>query len=512
VAPTDAGSFFELKDASIDGLSCRIYPRAPRSLNDIYRRALGMGAAPLIVSATGRLSYRQTFEEVARQSAMLRWKLGAGPGVRIGIATRDPVQWIVSFLAVTSAGATAVLLPESQLLSSIDELRSIPVIPMETPPACPPGSISLESLPPEQEALITFTSGTTGTPKGAVSTHLAVVTGLMNTMLSAVLAKEVLAKDWTRDASRVSGRPRRTPCTLLLSPLSHLSGYGQLLLTLMSGGRLVMMPSWDRAEVSRVLDLEQVGSIVGATPAQLLELARARAQPASLFTAAMSGAELHLQFLRELAAEWPDLVIGTAYGLTETNGSIAAAPASARFDGVPACGRVVPAAQVRVVGDDGCERRAGEMGEIWVRGASLMSGYCGSSSGLIDRWFRTGDLGALSTESCLSIAGRFSESMFIDGRRILASQIARAVGALPGVDDVAAIFARRPRDSRRLLLIAVVPRPGALSQRARIRNEALTMSCLPADQVDVVQCDKLPRNSRGKLDERELRARFVQCR
>ena len=103
-----SGAPYELRNAVVNGTTQRVYAHAARSLNDIYRRALTMGEAVLAADGETTLSYREAFRRAARLRAAFRDRLGVRAGSRVGIALGNSLEYIVSFLAVTSLGATAV--------------------------------------------------------------------------------------------------------------------------------------------------------------------------------------------------------------------------------------------------------------------------------------------------------------------------------------------------------------------------------------------------------------------
>jgi long-chain acyl-CoA synthetase len=535
---------YEIREVIEDGVSHRIFRHAPQSLNDIFRRAVKMGGTPFATFGSERMTYGQAFEEAGRVAMVLRERFGVGSGVRVGLALDNRPEWISAFFAIISLGATAVLIaqkdpaqihhcvlesrcllllvdvPTLETISPMDTAFPLIVVGLqgtklsssndrfyldqlirETVGTCTDFG-SLPSLPPNRECVIAFTSGTTGKPKGVVLTHLNIISGLMNMALGGLLAHAL-----NGDVARRRPAGRRIPCALVHLPMSYIGGFSPLLLTLMVGGRLVILHRWDLDDVSRLIEIEQVTSLPGCDPAQLRELLQINVDAASLTSIGVSGVALHKELLHELATRWPHVVVGTGYGMTETSGSIAVIAGQALMERPQSSGRVLPTVDIRIVGDDNMSVAPGCEGEIWLRSASLMRGYCTASEsphGLIDGWFRTGDLGVLSEDRHLSIVDRLADAFTIDSTRVSALELERALVNDPRIVE-AAVFKRNKQSHDSILIVVVVPRLPNLIDTASIQSTVTSISLIPASKVNVLYVSTLPRNRFGKVDRAALR-------
>jgi long-chain acyl-CoA synthetase len=539
------GSPYEVQQARIAGRSCSTYKHAPQSLNDLYRKAMAMGDTSLAIFAARRLSYRDAFSQAAQLMGILRNRYSVQAGSRVGIALDSRPEWVIAFFAITAMGATAVLLDERNVPSVVaglklsqcavaivgvevaptirDELGSqlalivvgsdsnprrglagmgqLQELLAQSPPLSPaPGAFP--SLLADSEAVIVFTSGTTGLPKGVIQTHRGVVTGLMNMGLAGLLANVS-----AREASTRNPRVRSAPCALTLLPLSYIGGYAQLLLMLTVGGTLVVCNRCDTAQIGRYLDTEQVRSMSGATPSQLLDLVDARPDPGTLASLALYGSVLHSQTVERIAARWPQVMVSTGYGLTETNGAIATI-AGEMLGAMPAAaGRVVPTVEIRVLDGGGREVTAREVGEIYLRGACLMRGYCGeqrSHADMEDGWFRSGDLGTLSEDRVLTIIDRAQQSIDLDGKVMSVFTLERALVAELGVGEIVVLFDHR--EGAPPSITVVIARRKPEMQTRWVREKVAAVLEHAALDISVVDVAELPTNRAGKVDRRALRA------
>ena len=584
-----AESPYELVTVQRDGLAHHVYRHAPGSLNKLYRKTLRMGAATLAVFGDRRVSYEEVFSEAALFASILCKRFAVGPGVRVAIALEGRPEWLVAFVAVTSVGATAVLIDvlnavaiphrlkvakcvlaimehrvASEIASSLHGVKHLITTGEDRPnaascsrqpsrwdelleearspliregqgieatrelqmtfgargvaEAASPADASA-SCAEADEAIIAFTSGTTGSPKGVVLTQEGIVTGLVNMALGGMLANAAFPHNGPKPVA-VRDRLRRTPCSLVLAPLSYIGGYSQLLLALTVGGKLVLQERWDVEAICRLIDREQVRSLVGATPAQIRELMRYKPEAGSLASIGIHGTALHRTLLDEIAAQWPQVTVISGYGTTETNGSIASISGETLRRYPHYAGRVLPTMQVRIVGPDGFDVEPGEIGEVWLRGASLMRGYCtegGSVEGLADGWFKTGDLGRLSPHRFLSIVDRVNHLIEAGNRRISALELERAVTCNAGVAEAAVLceLTEEPKGGRQgeegiSVVVVAVPKFGATLDGEGIRRIVVERASIAANAVMVVEAPLLPKNRSGKVNRTELRAMLAQ--
>jgi len=367
------------------------------------------------------------------------------------------------------------------------------------------------AIAPDQDALILYTSGTTGRPKGAVSTHRAI--------LSALIAFGC------RAAVNSAMSPPRAPhpyppCFILTVPLFHVTGLVPVMLSCFASGlELVMMYRWSPERALELIERERVTHFVGV-PTMAWDLLEspdfAHRDTSSLQNVGGGGApappELVHRIDRSFARGRPTI----GYGMTETN---AYGPQNSGDDYVQrprSAGRVVPIMEIRVVDEQGREVPTGEIGEICFRGANLFRGYWGradaTAEAFADGWFRSGDLGRFDAEGFLTIEDRKKDMVLRGGENVYSAEVEAALYEHPGVHE-AAVFGVPHERLGEEVAAAVVPKSGALLAEAELRaHVAERLAAFKVPTVWAIRADRLPRTATGKILKRDLREEVLRGR
>ena len=301
------------------------------------------------------------------------------------------------------------------------------------PPASRHQLAAMEAaVQPEDPCAIVYTSGTTGQPKGALLPH----SGL--TYCSAVQADR-----WYQR------HPLRVLCNL---PASHIGCLGDLCAaTIVAGGALIFQERFDAAGVLRLIDQHGV-THWGAVPAMFaLSVATAEWRPASLESLQMifwSGGSMPVPLGRELAARCPR--VANAYGMTETVGSVTYTDDGEDVETVcTTIGRPDPHYDVRVSRPEGRACTVGEVGEIRVRGKSMMAGYLNQPDATADAidadgWLRTGDLATVRADGNLILVGRTRDVFKSGGYNVYPREIETVLEQHPEVSLAAVVASAHP--------------------------------------------------------------------
>ncbi|CAM5615556.1 long-chain-fatty-acid--CoA ligase [Streptomyces fumanus] len=487
-----------------------------------------------LVSGAERITYGALWHSALRYAAVLRER-GAGPGDRIGLLVHNSPHFPVAYFAVLALGATAV--PVNVLLKS-DDIAYILRHAKARLLVCSAGSLgeaepaaeaagarvltvgagagpgphpALDELAagaapiagpvprsPDDIAVVLYTSGTTGRPKGAALTHLNLVMNVTTTMLSPFAMR---------------------PADVLLGclPLSHT--FGQICgmgTTFRAGARLVLMGRFTAEEALDLMEAEGCTVLMGVPTMYLalVEAAARRPGRPGLERAYSGGSALPVETLAAFEAAF-GCPVHEGYGLTETSPCVAynqpGLPRRPGTVGKPVWG--VEVAVTRPGAEDALEPLpAGEVGEIVVRGHNLMAGYVddpgATAAAFVDGWFRTGDLGTLDDEGYLTVVDRKKDVILRGGYNVYPREVEDALLRHPAVARVAVVGLPDPALGQEVCAV-IVPRDGLRP------DEKLAETLLAWGERHiaayrrprrVVFLDRLPLGPSGKVLKRELAA------
>ena len=550
---TAAGQPFELTESLVGGVHCRVFANAPRSLAQLYPAARVHDARVFAVMDGVRLTYAQVFAQAAALAAVLQTD-GVGQGTHVGVAMRNRPEWLSAFIAITALGAVPVLINSRGAAAELSyavrytrcrylftdercagliaqagaaaELAGI--VSGELPAGCrhwrrfadlsataAPAALPVTVCAAEDPALIMFTSGTTGEPKGAVLNQVGVMTALMANQLSGALLGARMAAQLGVDLATLA-RNAPQPATLLVFPLFHTSGcLSVFLTTLARGGKIVFLPRWS-AQAALTLVAEERVSALPAVPTMLWDLLQspqvANYDTSSLVSLGTGGQALPENLLRAIRERFPRAVLGTGYGMTETNGMVSLAVGEEYLSHPGSGGRPLATAQIRITDDADRELPHGVSGEICVRSAQNMHGYFerpeANAAILRGGWLHTGDVGYLDEEGYLHIVSRKTDMIISGGENIYCAEVERVLNQHPDVLEVATFGIADARLGERLAAV-IVARAGARLEAAALREfcEArLARYKVPAEWR--FEAGPLERTATGKVMKAQVRERL----
>jgi long-chain acyl-CoA synthetase len=509
----------EVADGVVDGHPCRLYAHRPRSVAEFLLTARRWADRELLVQGDRRLTSAEHERAVARVAAVLAAH-GVGPGDRVALVGFNSIEWIAGFWAVQALGATAVLgnawWSDDELAAALDQADPVVVLTDRsvTRPALSmtglrevvdrvADEVPLVLAPPDEDALaiIMFSSGTTGAPKGVLMSHRSVVANIQNMLvLTGRLPDEL---------------PDTHPGTvsMLSVPLFHLAGVQVSCTTLLSGGSLVFLEGkFDPAEVLRLIETERVrvwGSIPTMVSRVLDHPDFATRDTTSVSSVPMGGSAVSPELRERVASSFPGVKgrVGSLYGLTEAGGVLAAG-SGREVAGRPGCvGRALPVVELRIATPD-----ADGIGEIQARTPTSTGGYLGEDGGVADAdgWVGSGDLGRLDADGWLYVTGRSKDVVIRGGENVGAVHVEDALLAHPDVLE-AAVVALPHADLGEDVGAAVVLRPGAtvtVPELAAHAGGRLARYEVPGAWW--VRSSGLPLNPSGKVLRREVRREWLE--
>jgi len=288
---------------------------------------------------------------------------------------------------------------------------------------------AMAAVKPDTISDIFFTSGTTGRPKGVMTSHS------QNIKVFDVWAECVGLVDTDR--------------YLIVNPFFHTFGYkAGVLASILRGATMLPLPTFEAAEVMRLVETEKITVLPGAPTIYLTLLADDRRSDfdlSSLRVAVTGAATIPVEMIKKMSTELSFVNIVTAYGLSESTGMVTICRPGDSFDLVAnTSGRAIPDVEVKIVDDNGRELPAGEPGEILCRGYNVMVGYYEDEAATreaidVDGWLHTGDIGTMDEHGYLKITDRKKDMFIVGGFNAYPAEIENLMLKHPDLAQVAVI-------------------------------------------------------------------------
>ncbi len=355
-----------------------------------------------------------------------------------------------------------------------------------------PTSNQLVSSGPEaaDSALVSFTSGTTGTPKGAVISH-----GALAGM------SQLFAEYFGSDTS---------DSTLVMVPLFHNTGFvDQFGHMLAAGGCTSLLSRYSTTAAIAELGTHPV-SFLAAVPSmvRMLMIAEGADQVfANLQTIMYGGSPMPGPWSAELLERFPHLRLVHAYGLSEFTSVCTFLPGHLVVEKGESVGLPLPGVEVRVVDEGGTPVATGEQGEVWISGATIMSGYWRRPDLTADKlqgpWLRTGDIGHLDDDGLLWLAGRLDDVINRGGEKILPTYVESCIAQLTDIAD-ATVFGYSDPVLQQRVAAAVQIRPGGNFDEGAVRSHLATLLPDYAVPERWLVYESLPLTASGKVDRKSV--------
>ena len=539
---------FEIKSKEINGQSFQVYCNAPLNLAQVINDSRRSDEANFLVYQGHRWSYKSFFEQVDSLASWMHQQ-GITKGDRVAIAMRNRPEWVIAFCATALIGAVPAPLNsfgmEQELLDALtilepkllicdgprwlkinqssewsnialilnDNELDLSKISIATDLSIalkhPTISLELPEIEDTDPALVLFTSGATSVPKAVVSNHIAVCQALYNIdfigAISAMTSPEALASIMKKGL---------VPTILTAVPLFHVSGlHAQLLAALRGGRRLVFTHKWDPIDAIELIKQEQVTQFNGA-PSMVMQLLR---EPSfhspevmkSFSGLGFGGAGLPANLVDKALSSLTEQLIGIGFGMTETNG-VGAGAAGELFRHEPkSSGLVSPIMDVRICTPDGEFLPANEVGEICMRGVTLMDEYAGSPLATQDTirsgWLHSGDLGYIDETGFLFVVDRIKEVINRAGENISSAEVESCLLEHFEVSE-AAVFGIPDEETGEAIVAVICPLPGkSLDEKTLLEHVAQRLAKYKVPSKIHISEDSLPRNPAGKLVRNDLK-------
>ena len=444
-------------------------------------------AANLLGAIAVPVNFRMTPSEIAYLVGDCQARVVVTETVLAGVATAvrglDPT---LADVVVAGGASEDEMLGYEDLIS--EDLISEDLI-SEDGPAFEPVDI-----PNDSPALIMYTSGTTGRPKGAVLTHVNLAGQAMTFLFT-------------------NGADLNNDIGFIGVPLFHIAGIGNTIVGLLLGRPTVVYPlgAFDPGALLDVLAKEHVTGIF-LVPAQWQAVCAAqRANPRELKLRVLSwgAAPASDTLLRQMAETFPGTQILAAFGQTEMSPVTCMLLGEDAIRKLGSVGKVIPTVTARVVDDEMNDVPVGDVGEIVYRAPTLMAGYWNNPEATAEAfaggWFHSGDLVRLDDEGYVWVVDRKKDMIISGGENIYCAEVENALAEHPAIVEVAVIGRQDARWGEVPVAVAAVHTDLDLGDLDGFLTERLARYKHPK-ALEIV--DALPRNPAGKVLKTELRARY----
>jgi long-chain acyl-CoA synthetase len=502
----------------------RCFIERPHSMHALLERAVAAQPGQDAVVHNGlRWSYSALDAEVARIAGGLAAH-GVQAGERVVLFMSNRPEFMSVLFAVQRLGAIAVPIGEREqrpglaymlqqcgacaivfdqtLADRIPSPDEVPGLRLRLVVGHAPGALPLAELrgdvqaaAPVREqdtALILYTSGTTGRPKGAMLTHLNVAHSVRHYELCMGL--------------RAGDR------SALAVPASHVTGLIAIIAAMVHvGGAVVMLSEFKAPAFLQLLEAERVTHTL-MVPAMyqlcLLQPAFDRARLAHWRIGGYGGAPMPVSAIDAMAERLPGLTLINAYGATETTSPTTMMPAGLTRAHADSVGVPLPCAHVRVVDDEGHELAPGESGELWIGGPMVVPGYWdnpeATAANFTNGYWHSGDLGSIDAEGFVRLFDRKKDMLNRGGFKIYSVEVEHCLVALPGVVEAAIVGRPCPVLGERVHAFLYAPDLERDDEAVRAHCRARLTDYKVPETISWSDTP-LPRNAGGKLLKRLLR-------
>ncbi|KYK50202.1 O-succinylbenzoic acid--CoA ligase [Bradyrhizobium liaoningense] len=477
-----------------------------------------------LIAGNVRLSWQQAVEQAARIAAGFR-RLGLQRGDRIAILLGNRVEFPLLLFAAAHEGLVTVLLGprqqkpeiayvltdcgakilihEAALAERLPDAQDVPDvmhrIAVDDDPALSrfavladsPSAAAPVEVGEEDTAMILYTSGTTGKPKGAMLAHCNIVHSSM------VFVSCLQLTEADRSIAAV--------------PLGHVTGVVANITTMIRcGGALIIMPEFKAANYLKLAARERVTYTV-MVPAMynlcLLQPDFDGYDLSSWRIGGFGGAPMPVATIEKLKAKIPGLKLMNCYGATETTSPSTIMPGELTASHIDSVGLPCPGARIIAMGSDGRELPPGEIGELWIQSASVIKGYWNNPKATAESFtsgfWHSGDLGSVDAEGFVRVFDRQKDMINRGGLKIYSAEVESVLAGHPAVVESAIIARACPVLGERVHAVVVTRSSVADTELRAWCAERLSDYKVP--ETMAITADPLPRNANGKVLKRQLR-------
>jgi acyl-CoA synthetase (AMP-forming)/AMP-acid ligase II len=485
-----------------------------------------------LVCGERRINWRDVVLQSASVAAGLR-KIGIRAGDRVALLLGNRIEFVLAMFATANLGAVTVLLGTRQqkpeIAHVLNDCGAVLLIHEAALSHRLPGAGEVPDLKhrlavddddassafrdladnaplqdhadvDEQDtAMILYTSGTTGRPKGAMLAHC-------NIIHSAMIYEACMA---------LTAADR----SIAAVPLAHVTGVVANIMSMARcAGTLIIVAEFKAAEYLRIAARERITQTVMVPAMYNLCLLQADFDCHDLGSwriGGFGGAPMPIASIEQLATRIPGLKLVNAYGSTETTSPSTIMPPELTAAHIDSVGLPCPGADIIVVDADGRELPRGEIGEIWIHGGSVIKGYWNNPKATAESftagYWHSGDLGSIDAENFVRVFDRQKDMINRGGLKIYSAEVESVLAGHPGVVESAVIAKPCPVLGERVHAV-IVTRSSDVTGEALRAWCAERLSDYKVPETMALMAEPLPRNANGKVMKKQLREAWAAAR
>jgi steroid-24-oyl-CoA synthetase len=542
---TGAGGLFEIVTEPVRGLPMKNFKNREKSLREKVANTGLRGDAVFMVQGDRRISYAEHTRLVWGASRALKEGFGFRSGDRLAILAYNSPDWLIALFATASIGGISVglngwwtpeeieygltdsgsrfLVVDERLYPRVEKLAGkLPGLervfyigeqaPRGTVPISellkPHDAMPTDPISEDDAFVILYTSGTTGRPKGCITTHRGTVTQVLGVIFSGVVGTALgTANTIPSSNGQVT--------SLLTSPLFHVGGIHSGVCTAMTAGAKLVFPvgKFDPEQAMRLIEREKV-TVWAAIPTMLHRVVHhpkvKQYDLSSLRSISFGGAPTPPETIDKAREVLPvEPTFANAYGLTETHGVATLNAGKDLLGRKTSIGRPIPVLEMRIVDEAGHELPAGKLGELVIYGPTVTPGYWNRPEATAETvrqgWLQTGDLGYRDSEGFYFVVDRAKDMILRGGENVYCVEIENCLADHAEIDEAAVIGVPDLELGERVK--AIVRRvPGSTLAQEEIRKHvAAHLAAFKVPEFVEFTDQALPRNPAGKLLKNLLR-------
>ena len=548
-AVTGPGQIFELIDGEVRGVKMKVFKNAPAHLGQVFAGSRGHGDKTFLVYEDEIITFAQAADRIDALASLLVNTYGVKKGDRVAVAMRNFPEWVMSFAAIISVGAINVSMnswwTEDEMDFALEDSgatvlicdqqrfdigaascvkKNIKVLVVRAEKPLPAGIDKWEEvlplgdkhpgadISPDDDATILYTSGTTGRPKGAVSTHRAILSSIM-----AFSARNTIFQMSGTKLKDVDG-PEVPTSFILIVPLFHVTGCVPVMLScFVAGLKLAIMYKWDPEKALEMIEREQITNFVGV-PTQSWDLVNSPAfekyDTSSLRAVGGGGAPSPTSLVGKVNDKVKNGNPQLGYGMTETNAFGPAITGSDYLSHPTSTGRASWPMMVEVRDENLKPVPTGQSGEIWFFGPMLIRGYWNrpdaTAETIVDGWLRSGDLGRLDADGYVYVEDRVKDMILRAGENVYGAEVESAIYEHPAVHEAAVFGVPHERLGEEVGVAILVNDGMTLTPEELWAFLDIKIAKFKIPTQVVIMSEPLPRNAAGKFLKRELQQHVVK--